>query len=303
MSRFPPSRVVASPVVRGALACLALVHFAACRTAVDPAAIDDALLAARVKTAIVNDPGLGTLPIEVRARDGIIRLSGRVASEDELQRLLRLVQGVSGVRGVESGVRVGEVPPAPPGSAPESEVMEEEADPRLLAVGASVGFRNARIGQLDAATSLSPLFRFGAGTGLAPAFDLNWFTADLFAGEDGPRVGNVNVRPIMIGLGYTIRGDRLSLTTSVVGGYAFNSLHLEGEVPGGSLALKVTNGPVWRPGVSIWYDASRRVALNVFAGYIMTRPTVTWLVDGAFEDRALRTDTVLVSTGVAWKVF
>lgn len=289
---------------RGALACVAAVWLVGCRTAVDPAAIEDALLAARVKTALVNDPELGTRAIEVRARDGRIRLSGRVLSEEELQRLLRLVQGVPGVNGVESGVRVGAVPETSMPVPEAAEIFEEEeTDRRLLAVGASLGFRNARLGQLDASTSLSPLFRFGAGTGLGPTFDLNWFTADLHAGEGGPRVGSVNIRPFMAGLGYTIRSARLSLTASVVGGYAFNSLHLEGEVPGGLLALKVTNGPVWRPGLSFWFDATRRIAVNVSGGYIMTRPTVTWLRDGQFEERQLRSDTVLVSTGVAWKVF
>lgn len=276
-----------------------------CRAAIDPAAIEDAQLAARVKTALVNDPELGPRAIEVRVYQGRAILSGRVLSEEEMQRLLRLVQAVPGITGVDSSVRVGPVPLGPVMSGrtvEESEEMAPEGDHRLLAVGASMGWRSARLHDLSARTSFGPLVRFGSGTGLAPTIDFNWFTADLFTPTD-TEVGNVRIKPLMAGLGYTTRHNRVSLTLSVVGGYAFNALHLAGVVPGNVLALKVTNSSVWRPGASVWYDANRRVAFNVFLGYLQTRPTVTWLVDGEFDQRQLRADTALVSVGVAYKLF
>jgi hypothetical protein len=41
----------------------------------------------------------------------------------------------------------------------------------------------------------------------------------------------------------------------------------------------------------------------VFAGYVVTRPSVTFFEDGQIEKRGLRANTLLVSAGVAYKLF
>jgi hypothetical protein len=108
----------------------------------------------------------------------------------------------------------------------------------------------------------------------------------------------------MLGAGYTLGVERLSVSASVVGGYAWNSLTVT-ETTGvaAGLPVEVDNSLVWRPGVSVWYDMSRRTALNVSVGHVMTRLRITFLDGGRLEKRDTRGDTTIVHVGVAYRVF
>lgn len=287
---------------------LILVWFTAgCSQAINPALVMDAQLATRIKTTIVNDPVIGPRAIEARATGGVARLSGRVHSDEEAKRLIDLVRSVPGVTDVQSSVLVGMAPP--PAASVQSrrrpltggESMEPPDDPQLLAVGGSLGWTNPRTQRLYPRADVGLLVRLGSGRGLGPAIGFNWFRADLHEGRD--LLGQLRVRPIMGGLGYTVRNDRVSATVALVGGIAFNSFNAGSLASGTRVALKADNSLVWRPGVSLWVDVNRRLALNVSAVYLIVRPTVTWLEDGRVTTRPLRADTILVSTGVAYKIF
>ena len=246
---------------------------------------------------------LGPRTIEVRVTGGVVHLSGRVLSDEEAQRLIRLVRSIAGVTDVRSNVLVGPPEPATSGGRPLTggESMESQGDRRLFAVGGSVSWINPRNRDLGAGVAAGLLVRVGSGSGLAPAFGLNWFKADLDAGPN--RLARIRVRPIMGGVGYTVRHDRIAVAPSLVAGWAFNSLAVDDLVTDDRLPLKVDNSLVWRPGVAMWFDLNRRFAFNVFVGYLVVRPSVMWLEDGRITKRSLRADTVVVSTGVAYKLF
>jgi hyperosmotically inducible periplasmic protein len=63
---------------------------------------DDAALAARVKAALVADPGLKVLPMSVATYRGVVQLSGYVDSEAQIQKALAVARGVSGVQSVSN---------------------------------------------------------------------------------------------------------------------------------------------------------------------------------------------------------
>jgi hypothetical protein len=107
----------------------------------------------------------------------------------------------------------------------------------------------------------------------------------------------------MGGAAFTWGNERVSVDLSLVGGISFNRLDTDDLVAGKVLALQVDRSWVWRPGVSIWYDASTHIAINVGAGYVVTRPSVTFLDEGRIVKRDQRADTLLVSAGVAYKLF
>lgn len=73
-------------------------------------AVDDATLAANVRTALVNDPTVGAERIDVDVRKGVVTLSGTVAAPADEQRAITLARGVNGVTRVESHLQV--QPPA-----------------------------------------------------------------------------------------------------------------------------------------------------------------------------------------------
>jgi len=63
--------------------------------------IDDTTITTRVKTSMLNDPGVGGTNIDVDTYKGVVTLSGRVknqAEHDQAMALARMVDGVTEVK-------------------------------------------------------------------------------------------------------------------------------------------------------------------------------------------------------------
>jgi hypothetical protein len=71
-----------------------------------PTQINDATLTTRVKTAILNDPAVGKLPIDVDTVNGVVTLSGRVATDAQRDRAVALARAVAGVIDVKHTLQV-----------------------------------------------------------------------------------------------------------------------------------------------------------------------------------------------------
>lgn len=283
------------------------VLLGACSTAVDFAAIRDAQTAAEIKTALVNDPALGSHTIEVIVTGGVARLTGTVRSQAEADRAAALARAVQGVTRVDAALQIGvtstpgTTAPAPP---PPDEVGEVQDDPRLLAVGASFGWSEPTRATLRARTSVGPLLRIGSGSGFGPALALGWFHTSVAATSAAPDVrSRIHVRPLMGGVGYTFAWRRVSVAPAIVGGVAFNSVTVPTSGVVDRIAVEVGNSLVWRPGVSMWLDVSRRAAVNVSAGYVVMGLRVTYLDEGRLVQQDVRGDTAVVHAGLAYKLF
>jgi hypothetical protein len=136
------------------------------------------------------------------------------------------------------------------------------------------------------------------------AVGLSWFQAELQSLAGRPDVlTRVQIKPLMLGVGYTAASERMSFTTSVVGGYAWNSLTVTDTGTAAGLPVEVDNSLAWRPGASLWYDVNRRTALNFTVGYVITRLQLTVLEAGRLEKRRVRGDTTIVHAGIAYKLF
>jgi osmotically-inducible protein OsmY len=68
--------------------------------------IDDATITARVKTALLNDPEVGGLAIDVDTFKGVVTLSGRVKSKGEELKAMQLARQVPGVADVKSTLQI-----------------------------------------------------------------------------------------------------------------------------------------------------------------------------------------------------
>ena len=88
----------------------AFVFTNGCKSTATPSvtapATDDAALAARVKQALVADPGLRSLPMSVATYRGVVQLSGYVDSEVQIQKALAVTRGVPGVQSVSSDLQL-----------------------------------------------------------------------------------------------------------------------------------------------------------------------------------------------------
>jgi hyperosmotically inducible protein len=68
--------------------------------------VDDATITAQVKTALLNDPVVGGLKIDVDTFKGVVTLSGGVKSRQEEQTAIALARKVHGVTNVKSTLQV-----------------------------------------------------------------------------------------------------------------------------------------------------------------------------------------------------
>lgn len=91
------ARSVATPLL------LLLVMALGCAGNISPdRQIDDAILAQRVRDAIVGDAGLRDQRIEVSAAGGAVTLTGQVRSESDRARAESLARAVAGVASVQN---------------------------------------------------------------------------------------------------------------------------------------------------------------------------------------------------------
>jgi hyperosmotically inducible protein len=92
--------------VRVAVCVLLLaISIAACGKSVGET-IDDATITARVKTALLNDPTVGGMKIDVDTTLGVVTMSGMVKTRAEEQRAVQLARAVGGVKDVKSTLQV-----------------------------------------------------------------------------------------------------------------------------------------------------------------------------------------------------
>jgi hypothetical protein len=92
--------------------------------------IDDTTITTRVKTAMLNDPAVGGLGIDVDTFKGVVTLSGRVKTESERSQAVALARRVSGVVEVKDALQVlpeGQGQPAPAAPAPAAPAPEAPA--------------------------------------------------------------------------------------------------------------------------------------------------------------------------------
>jgi osmotically-inducible protein OsmY len=68
--------------------------------------VDDTVVTAKVKTAILGEPGLKSAEINVETFKGVVQLSGFVSSQDNAANAVRVARAVPGVTSVKNDMRV-----------------------------------------------------------------------------------------------------------------------------------------------------------------------------------------------------
>jgi hypothetical protein len=116
-------------------------------------------------------------------------------------------------------------------------------------------------------------------------------------------MGQIRVRPLLGGIAYGLQGERKAVSFSLLGGVAFNSIALPDAVAEGDIPLSIAHSFAARSGASMWIDIDRRLAVNIGANYVMTRPRVRVLERGEVRTRSLRADAILFNAGIVYKLF
>jgi osmotically-inducible protein OsmY len=68
--------------------------------------VDNSVITAKVKAAILNDPTLQVTEINVETYKGVVQLSGFVSSQADMDKAVALARGVQGVKSVKNDMRL-----------------------------------------------------------------------------------------------------------------------------------------------------------------------------------------------------
>ena len=184
---------------------------------------------------------------------------------------------------------------------------------KTIAVGGGVAHYRPVADDAHDSTGFAFVYRLGRPEGWRPAIGLNWFNTrfDTPAAGETVELGQLRVRPVMGGYGYTVRRGRFAATGSAVGGVAFNSFK---EADAVRLAyaealdrtlLRITagNSLAARGEVSLWWDLNERLGLLGVVGYVVARPEISIVTNVGTEERRLKADSLKLQIGLAYGIF
>lgn len=184
-----------------------------------------------------------------------------------------------------------------------------------LAVGASITANLLPSSGTDGSANVGFELRIGhERPGWGPQTSLfGWFDTGIHQPVATRTVdfGNLRMRPIMAGYGYTWIRGRASLTADVVGGYSLNSFELDStavaeyaqRLGASRINSEATNALALKPEIQVWFDLNRRLGLKLNGGYLISRPSIIITSSLGEDVRPLRTDAVLITAGVVYSLF
>jgi hypothetical protein len=160
----------------------------------------------------------------------------------------------------------------------------------------------------------SVLWRFGTPKpGWGFHWGLNWYAVKIERPIGGAvtELGELHVRPVMAGWGYTkiVRG--YSITADALGGYAIGSIEMSDPATAAyqralgvrSVDAEASNTFVLKPEIGVWYDLTRKVFFNANAGYMIARPDVQVTSDAGRDARTARADQFILKVGLVYSIF
>lgn len=158
------------------------------------------------------------------------------------------------------------------------------------------------------------LWRFGTGNpGWGFHWGLNWYAVKLERPIGGAvtELGELHVRPVMAGYGYTRVIHGYSITADVLGGYAIGSIEISDPASAAyqrvmgvqAVDAEAGNTFVLKPEIGVWYDVTKRVFFNVNAGYMIARPDVQIVTASGRDTRTARADQFILKVGLVYSIF
>lgn len=172
---------------------------------------------------------------------------------------------------------------------------------------------------IDTSDRLDPTFVWrwrGKGSRIddrwAPAYRLGSYTSRVSSlGAREMPVGEIKVKPIMLGLDYKMPRGKWNWAAGMAVGWAMNSIDLHGKTARARPTQwgPAISGPMcttrscWGPRLKGWYDVDRRLSYMVEAGYLVHRPEIDVRANGRLSTRRLNADGFVIKAGVVYGIF
>jgi hyperosmotically inducible periplasmic protein len=87
--------------------------------------VDDKTLTARVNEAIARDRALSTSGVQANVQNGVVTLTGTVASQSDINRAMQMVRKIDGVQDVDSRLTVSDKKENPPSETTDGNKRED----------------------------------------------------------------------------------------------------------------------------------------------------------------------------------
>ncbi len=199
-----------------------------------------------------------------------------------------------------------------------SEVQDPEA-PKRTRLQVGVSLKGTVSPGSDTDSSLNPTFVWrwrGKGSRtddrLSPSYRLSSFRSVVHSqiGSRDLEVGEVKVKPLMVGLDYKMPRGKWNWATGMSVGWAMNNVEVPWEMRAISESLgtqdlwvDVHNSLVWGPRLKGWYDHDRRLSFMVESAYLVTRPEIDVRSNGVTRTRRLNADALIIKAGIVYGIF
>jgi len=145
-------------------------------------------------------------------------------------------------------------------------------------IGGSVGGIFTFDDDVNVGTGVGITAGLSPAPGLGPTIGFGWYQGDLtLSGVTGDReVGQLRVRPLMAGIGYTWVTGKLATGVSINAGISFNSIKLNDQYrtifgPGTEVRVDASNSFALRPQLRFEYAVARKVGVYTSLGYFFSK--------------------------------
>ena len=147
----------------------------------------------------------------------------------------------------------------------------------------------------------------------ALAYRLSSFSSQVSAqlGSRELPVGDVKVRPLMLGIDYKMPRGKWQWAMGLSAGWAINNVETPWQyraqatdlLGADDLWVDVHNSLVWGPRLKGWYDVDRRLSFMVESAYLVTRPELDVRARGVVSTRRLNADAFILKAGIVYGIF
>jgi len=145
-------------------------------------------------------------------------------------------------------------------------------------IGGSVGGYFTFDDEVNVGPAYGVNFGLAPAPGFGPSIGFGWYEGDLkLSGVSGDReVGQLRIRPLMAGVGYTWMHGRVATGVSINAGISFNSIKLNDQYktffgPGTEVRVDASNSFAVRPQLRVEYAVAKKVGVFSSAGFFFTK--------------------------------
>ena len=183
-----------------------------------------------------------------------------------------------------------------------------------FAIGAHVSKRASTGPEAHGNLGIGLLWRIGhSKTGFGWDWGLNWVSVDVdrSIGGTATDLGELKLRPIMVGYGYTHVFGRTSISAKTLTGYAFTSMNMSSlandayrdRLGARTITADASNTLVLKPEVSLWRDLSEKIGVRASVGYLIARPHIAVRSTLGEDKRRVNADMLMFKVGMVYSIF